>query len=321
MSIDNPVYKIISISTPDSDDLYSLLVAKASGLERSVNGGKTWQNAYHSLGVDEPVGTLAVAAAILSDQRPQVFAGLSGGILFAKLKDGNQDFSWQQAQVPSPPPVIIDFAISPNFASDGLVLAATLEDGVLRSNDHGQSWMGWNFNLLDQTVLCLEISPHFVEDHIVFAGSESGVFVSKNEGKSWIELELPTDYDPILSMALSPDFGMGNCLWVGTETKGLWFSHDTGKNWERVKHFDIETPINAIQILQSPTGHYQIAVMSDEGIKFRSLSIDLEETWQDFQPPLNDDTRITAICAPFGLGQGERFWLGFSNGQVSTFGE
>lgn len=319
MSIENPVYKLISVPLSDAVDSQLLLAAKASGLELSLDGGETWQDAYHSLGIDDPLGTLAVDTAPLGDSQIQVFAGLSGGILLASWTQGFEEFPWQTAQVPSPPPVITDFAISPDFVADGLILAATLEDGVLRSNNHGKSWTGWSFNLLDRTVLCLAISPHFVDDNTVFAGTESGLFRSKNGGKSWIEIPLPTDHDPILSIALSPDFGMDGCLWVSTETQGLWFTQDHGEQWELVKGLGTESPINAIQIFRSQEGQQQISIMSNEGIKFNTISEHLEVEWQDFQPQSTSDAEITAICAPSGLGQGKQFWLGFSDGQVKSF--
>ena len=320
MSIENPVYKLVATPFSDTADLHLLLAAKASGLEFSLDGGEVWQEAYRSLGSDDPIGTLAVDTAFLDDKQLQIFAGLSEGILLAPFKTREIDIPWQKAQVLSPPPFITDFAISPNFNIDGLILASTLEDGVLRSVNHGKSWTGWNFNLLDRGVLCLQISPQFVDDNAVFAGTESGLFQSKNGGKSWIEIPLPADPNPILSIALSPNLGVDGCLWVSTETKGLWFSRDNGKQWELVQGLGTELPINAIRTIDLKDGEQQIVLLSNDRIKFCSISECLNGNWSEFQPQSTDDFEITAICAPFGVGNDNRFWLGFSNGQVvSTF--
>jgi photosystem II stability/assembly factor-like uncharacterized protein len=319
MNVENPVYKLISIPALDAADSSILIAAKASGLEFSSDGGEIWQNAYLALGVEAPLGTFAVDAVFLEDNQVQVFAGLSGGILFASFESGFQDFSWQKAHIPSPPPLVTDFVISPNFLEEGLVLAATLEDGVLRSTDHGKSWTGWNFNLLDRTVLCLEISPPLSDNHTVFAGTESGLFRSVNGGKSWREILLPFGNDPILSMALSHNYGEDGCLWISSENHGLWFSDDHGIHWEAEKDFSAVSPLNSVQIFRGSAGEQQIAVMSTDWIKYRSLSDQTEHRWAEFQPGVTEGHQLMALCAPSGIGPGRSFWVGFSDGQILKY--
>lgn len=319
MSVENPVYKLISIPAVDAMDSHILFAAKASGLELSLDGGETWQNAYHSLGVEELLGTFALDASFLDDNQVRVFAGLSGGILLASCNNGFQDIPWQKAQIPSPPPLITDFAISPHFLEEGLVLAATLEDGVLRSTDHGKSWTGWNFNLLDRMVLCLEISPPLNDQYIVFAGTESGLFRSINGGKSWSEILLPFGNDPILSIAVSHNYGEDGCLWISSETNGLWFSCDRGKQWEQERGFSSESPLNSVQIIRRQTGEQQIVVLSTDWIKYRSLSDSAKGLWTEFKSAVAENMQFMAICAPSGFGPGQSFWVGFSDGQILKY--
>jgi len=321
MNVENPVYKLIAIPAFEATEAYILIAAKASGLELSLDGGETWQNAYHALGVEAPLGTFAVETVWVNHRQLQVFAGLSGGILCASFKLELQDISWQKAQIPSPPPLITDFAISPASLEEGLVLAATLEDGVLRSVDHGKSWTGWNFNLLDRTVLCLEISPPLADHHTVFAGTESGLFRSSNEGKSWHEILLPFGNDAILSMALSHNYGEDGCLWLSSENHGLWFSGDHGQHWEPEMGISAAAPINSVQIFRGPAGEQQIVVLSTAWIKYRSLSAQAEDLWTEFKPAVTEGIQLMALCAPLGCGPGQCFWVGFSDGQVMKFTE
>ncbi len=42
--------------------------------------------------------------------------------------------------LPTPPPLVTCLAFSPDYAGEHTAVAATLEDGVYRSVDGGQTW-------------------------------------------------------------------------------------------------------------------------------------------------------------------------------------
>jgi photosystem II stability/assembly factor-like uncharacterized protein len=114
------------------------------------------------------------------------------------------------------------------------VLAATLDDGVLVSNDLGKTWRGWNFGLLDWRVLTLAMGV----DGTAYAGTETGLVRSGNGGRSWQELFVPED-GAITAMA-------SDGLLVGTELGEILSSNDDGKTWATLKNFD--QPINALAV-------------------------------------------------------------------------
>lgn len=126
---------------------------------------------------------------------------------------------------------ILALAISPNFASDNIALAATVQDGVLRSTDGGATFHAWNFGLIDLHVNALLMSPDFAHDATVFAATDHAVFISLNSGRAWRELAIPASAAPFTALA----YGAKGRLLVGTEGHGLWtadapyaeFSHDT----------------------------------------------------------------------------------------------
>ena len=125
--------------------------ARAIGLFRSTDGGDTWLPAYTTLDIDEPIPTTSIVISPDLDADAGVFAGVSGGI----FRSTNGGETWQAVALSSPPPTVSALVISPNFIEDGVLLAATMEDGIFRSADRGNRWKSWNFGLLDLNVLCL----------------------------------------------------------------------------------------------------------------------------------------------------------------------
>src|SRR3972149_7259139 len=120
------VYQLVGSRT-------TLFAARNSGLYRSDDGGQTWQPAYRSLDLSGPLPTITIAISPDFEHDPRLFAGLSGGI-FRSLNGGQ---AWENIPLPPPPPVISALELSPNFEQDGIVFAATMEDGVLFSAGRG----------------------------------------------------------------------------------------------------------------------------------------------------------------------------------------
>ena len=227
-------YALAASSNFDRDEV--CYAARRSGLYRSEDGGRSWQDAYACLGLAAPLATLAVATSGES-----VFAGVSGGVL--RSFDGGA--TWLTTPLPPPPPVVSGLVLSPDYARDGTVLAATVEDGVFRSGDRGSQWESWNFGLLDLDVYSIAISPAFGDplgssglgssgDETLYVGTETGIFRSTNGGRAWREVGFDTDLAPVLSLALSPDYARDGCLYAGTASQGLYCSGDRGRTWARI---------------------------------------------------------------------------------------
>ena len=276
--------------------------ARQTGLYRSIDGGKSWHSSY----VNSPSPITTVAASPGFDQDRTVFAGLPGAIV--RSIDAGEH--WSLIELPTPPSSISSIVISPQFVSDGIVCAGTMEDGVLRSTDRGLSWAAWNFGLIDFSVLCLAISPSFARDQTLLAGTESGVFTSKNGGRSWHELNFPPHFAPILSLALSPSFESDGIIFVGTESYGLFRSEDRGKSWQSLGAESIAGPIN--QIVLSPIGpHILVATSSTV-----CISQDDGNSWSEWREHLTDDSSITALFVPEPLSPNAPMLVGFADGTI-----
>ncbi len=215
----------------------AMYVARASGLYCSMDNAKTWHNALARFQEEQSVASIVVTD--IAYVAGLLFAATTGGIL--RSEDGE---TWEAVPFRKPTPTLSALVASPNFAEDHTLLAATLEDGVFRSDNSGKRWLAWNIGLLDQHVLSLVIV-----DNLVYVGTETGLFASYDIGRSWEVVELPFS-DAILSLLLTED-----ALYVGTENSGLYRYI---KSWEK-----LELPPGSVNQLLLLSGPYMLVLLDD----------------------------------------------------------
>jgi photosystem II stability/assembly factor-like uncharacterized protein len=285
------VYCLTSSPNYKKDGL--IFAAKKSGLFRSLNGGKKWSDSYAALKLTAPLPTVCVAVAVMGDVI-YTFAAVDGKVL--RSLDGGK--KWEMADLDSPAPLVTALAVSPDFACDGLVLAATLQDGIYFSTDRGVKWQGWNFGLYDSNINALA----FADSQTIFAAAQSGVFISTNAGHSWRDLDFPIEAAPALCVAVSEK----KILYIGTQAHGLYRSGDVGQTWEQIQDGAVEH----IQL----NGEKKIIIVRDGELL---LSKDSGKTWR-MRAGLKTDAAITCLCAPLGLETSNPLLVGFDNGEVIT---
>ena len=292
-------------------DAAQWFVARGSGLYRSRDGGASWDGLYGSLNLQSALLTTSVVLSPDYDgeAHASLFAGVPGGVL--RSVDGGD--TWSASILDSPPPAVSAMAISPNFVEDGVVLAATTEDGIYRSATHGTHWARWNFGLLDLTVFCLAISPGFAQDETLYAGVESGIFRSTNGGRAWREVDLPIGYESVLSLALSPRYPEDSTIFAGTETKGLLVSRDNGLIWSRLGTGQIVNPVNSIVVSPSFPDSPDVLVLSEDTLW---LSRDGGQTWCGIE---RTPQGMTTVIAPKGLSPHAPLLIGTISGDVKVF--
>ena len=283
--------------------------ARASGLYVSDDGGRSWRDAYGSLGLAAPLTTAAVALSPQYNRDRTVFVGVMGGVL--RSTDGGD--TWTTAILPEPPPYVVALTASPCYEEDGLVFAATMEDGVYRSWDRGANWASWNFGLLDLSVFSLAISPSFQADETLFAGTESGIFRSTNGGRAWRELPFPMEYAPVLALALSPAFETDRTMVVGTEAHGIFFSTDGGATWNPALDFETSRAVNQlVYVFSRPDRRTIVALVGADVFCSHNGGRD----WAKMPISGAESAGPTCFCAvesPDGRG---RLLVGFDDGRV-----
>jgi len=286
-----------------------LLAARNTGLYRSTDGGKSWQNLFDSMKLDAPLPALAIALNPELNRGHEIYVGVPGGIAISE----NGGENWKLHVFRSPQPIVSAIAVSPALSSDGILLVATVEDGVFRSADKGYSWSIWNFGLTDLRVYCMALSPDFVEDEILFVGTESGIFRSTNGGRAWREIPFPMESAPVNCIALPSDFADSGTLFAGTEANGLFISDNAGNSWNSVNIGPTKGAVNQIIIPDDYSQRGEILCVFDHGL-FQSL--DFGETWHPRQGHEEIPVGITCATAPTGLGPDSNIILGLQDGNI-----
>ena len=146
--------------------------------------------------------------------------------------------NWQAAWMDGVPGPVLCLAVDPRVEETGVVLAGSMEGGVLRSHNRGRTWTVCNFGLQDFVVLSLAWAPPAPPDRwprweVVFAGTESGLYRSPNGGRGWRRVD---GMDAVAQViAVAPDFHRSGLVLVGTEDRSLWRSADGGHSFARVE--------------------------------------------------------------------------------------
>jgi hypothetical protein len=97
---------------------------------------------------------------------------------------------WQAGWMDHTQQPIVALAPAPQADESGLLLAASLGEGILRSTDYGAGWALENFGLADFRILSLAWAPPadagtWPQREIAFAGGEFGLFRSPAAGLAW----------------------------------------------------------------------------------------------------------------------------------------
>jgi photosystem II stability/assembly factor-like uncharacterized protein len=176
------------------------------------------------------------------------------------------------------------------------VYVGTMDDGVLISENGGESWRRGGPGLADHRVLSLAVSPSHRESRIsiVYAGTEpSNLYRSEDGAHSWRLLpalrDLPSEpkwsFPPrpwthhVRTIALHPTDP--NWLAVGIELGGVMRSLDGGATW--MDH-NPQAHSDAHQLLTHPLASERLYEAAGQGI---ARSEDRGQTWTRFDRGLD----------------------------------
>jgi photosystem II stability/assembly factor-like uncharacterized protein len=270
--------------------------ACSSGLYRSLDGGASWRK----LNASTELVTTAVAVSPAFAQEPSLFAAVKGGV----LRSSDAGDTWFTATFPAPPPVFSSLLVSPGFERDAFLLAATMEDGVFSSTDRGLRWQPWNFGLFDLNVLCVALSPAWLENETIYAGTETGVYRSANGGRAWRHTGFPAECAPALCIACieAGDSGAMRLI-VGTEQHGLLASCDNGETWDRLADNSMTGAVNQLHVSGRGDNSPLIHALVEDGVV---RSDDAGATWTKMLSVEGTLTAMLPLADRILLGIGGR---------------
>ncbi len=124
--------------------------------------------------------------------------------------------------------------ISPGYPDDGTLFASGGDGGcnVYKTTDGGRTWQKRTAGIafMRDEGIELAMSPNFVADGVLFAGTGKGLFQSADRGENWVPLPIAEAGDEpyVETIAVSPEFAADQTLIVGVRGRGNFISNDAG---------------------------------------------------------------------------------------------
>ena len=245
-----PTDQISGLATsPDYDRDHTVWASLANhGVYRSTDRGQTWTRTSRGLSTDIQAHVVKVAEF----RGISAAAGAHGTELYQAGFDGlfhSEDggATWTESQT------LVDFVtgldVSPEYAHDRTVAAATYVKGAYLSTDSGTRWSPIDHGLYEKpgagnkyaTIRRLHnitFSPDYGNDHTLFSAGWTAFLRSTDAGASWQPI-LVTKPAPLLRqyvLGVAPDYSKRHELYLGTRQGDVYRSEDAGAqgSWSRV---------------------------------------------------------------------------------------
>ncbi len=210
----------LAVSPSYARDQVLLAGTANDGALRSDDGGASWASANPGL-LDLTVLSIALSPEFERDRTG--FAATSSGLY--RTRNGGR--SWRAIDLALDEPEVQCLAVSPDFANDGLAFAGTAAEGLLRSDDGGNTWELVRM-LAGRPVTAVAFSAHYLSSRVIAAATAEGIALSHDGGESW--RLVAGELGPVLSLAFTPH-GDGEALLAGLPRRGVARFDPAGRAW------------------------------------------------------------------------------------------
>lgn len=265
-----------------------------------------------------------------------VFAFLAGqGVV--RSTDGGVSWSRLRGGLPEPRGLLLDLAISPNFAADGTIFVGGVTDkyrgeGVLRSTDGGETWQPLWQEMAYLRVRDVAVGPDYALSGEVAAMAEynrlekwesgTAIYTSTNRGISWTlaltgtsSLTLPSLDEVVGSTQAMPDLPVR----LARYGEGVSVTLDSGVTWQLADLGQADNDyFNYMRLAPDYPRDPAIYVMSRFGL-WRTVDGGISwARWHDAQFDARDYTNeLTAIASASGSDAAFHWlFLGTADGDI-----
>jgi photosystem II stability/assembly factor-like uncharacterized protein len=302
-----PPFTIFALAIdPASSTLYA--APERHGIYRSTNGGGSW-SALPGGPVD---GSFVTALSVDASGALYLSTSDSGVAVFA-------NGGWRLASSGLATPHIAQVAT----LSGGVLLAATLDGGIFRSMDAGQSWQWASHGLSTSQINSLTNGGA-----VVYAATPDGVYASSDGGASWRASNGGIGRVNVTAVVVDP--ANASLLYAATNGNGVFRSSDAGQTWERASTGLLNLDVRTLGAATAPGSLYAgtlgggVARTSDGGRTWAGGT--MADVGNNFTLALAIDPTApqTLYAATAGQGvlksvDGGANWTSINNGLGSLF--
>ena len=200
-----------------------------------------------------------------------------------------------------------------NHAAEPEVLWAGTDQGVLRSEDGGNSWKNLGGPLGGNTVW--RVSLHPSDRKTVYAGtgtpSTPGIFRSDDKGESWRQLSVDIADDcPNVGVPRVTDIAIDpvdpSKMWASIEVDGMRCSADGGETWKRINGAIKNPDGHAATVTSGPpksvflTVNNEIFISRDDGGSWQPVGVREKFPWTHVRDVVFDATDPSVAWAAIG---------------------
>ena len=209
----------------------------------SVNGiwvtldGTNWFQL--GAGTDLPILSLAIDSTV----SPRTIFSGSGKGTISRSTDGGTN--WTRVLDLHQNVSVLSLAVDPVFPAS--VYAGT-ELGVLKSEDHGATWIAWNLGLNTP----VEVYDFVFDGGTLYAGTSDGLYSLNSGETTWIPRHVGVDVRQIaIDSATTP-----HLLYTASYIDGAYYSTDGGSTWEVLDIEGLRLGAIAVDTTTSPSTLY-----------------------------------------------------------------